>query len=96
MDNGLHDNFEARLNGQPVWLDSYAGPDYGAVRDLGWRQGWLDLTSYAGQSIVVELSVMQGLAYASYPTGAYIDEVSVGSSAGGVNRSWLPIIVADR
>jgi len=96
MDNGLHDWFEASVNGQVVWRDSYPGPDYGSMHDLGWRHGWADLSDYRGQTIVIRLVVTQGQAYASYPTGAFIDEVSVGSSPGGANRISFPVIVANR
>jgi len=96
MDNGLHDYFEARVNGQPAVRDSYAGPDFGSVRDLGWRHGWVDLGPYAGQQVEVRLAVVQGMAYASYPTGAYVDEVSVGSAAGGRIRAILPLILMNQ
>ncbi len=92
MDNGLHDSFEVRVDGQPVFSDSYAGSDYGVVRDLGWRHGWADLGDYAGQTVQVRLVVLQGQAYASYPTGAFVDEVSLGSAAGGRFTIHLPHI----
>jgi hypothetical protein len=95
MDNALHDTFEVRVAEQDVFTDSYAGPDYGVVRDLGWRHGWVDLSAYAGQTVSLRLLVRQGQAYASYPTGAFVDEVSVGSAAGGAFRVNLPRIVAN-
>ena len=94
MDNGLHDTFEVRVGDQPVFADSYPGPDFGVVRDLGWRHGWADLSGYAGRTVEIRLLVRQGQAYASYPTGAFVDEVSVGSAAGGVFVAYLPRIVA--
>ena len=45
---------------------------------------------------MVELAVVQGQEYASYPTAVYVDEVSVGSSSGGANRSILPVILLGR
>lgn len=94
MDNSSHDYFAVWLNGQRLFTDGYDGADFGTARDLGWRHGWLDLSGYAGQSVTVSLGVVQGQAYAAYPTQALLDEVSIGSSSGGVYRSRLPVIIA--
>ena len=69
-----------------------AGSDYGTVHDLGWRHGWVNLAEHAGQTVEVRLAVVQGRAYASYPTGAFVDEVSLGSAAGGSFNVHLPHI----
>ena len=34
QDHAPHDWFEVRLDGKQVFSDSYAGPEYGSVRDL--------------------------------------------------------------
>lgn len=96
MDNESHDYLVARINGHIVYRDGHVGPEFGTVRDLGWRHAWVDLSAYAGQSIYVEIAVVQGQAYASYPTGAFVDEVVAGSRAAGPQRSWLPVIIAER
>jgi hypothetical protein len=96
MDNSQHDVFEARLNGQLVLSDGYSGSDFGTVRDLGWKHAWFSLSAYVGQRVALRLAVVQGQAYASYPTGAYIDEVSIGSASGGAFASRLPVIISER
>lgn len=95
-DNTSHDYLQARLNGQAFWQDGYAGSDVGTQRDLGWRHAWLDLSAHAGQTVTVELALVQAGAYAGYPTGAYLDEVSIGPAAGGPHEVHLPLIVAVR
>nr|MBC7244086.1 hypothetical protein [Chloroflexota bacterium] len=39
-----------------VFTDGHKGPDYGTLRDLGWREGAVDLKPYAGQTLKVCLA----------------------------------------
>lgn len=94
LDNMTHDYFAVWLQGQPAFSDGYDASDYGTVRDLGWRHAWLDLRAYAGQQVRIRFGVVQGQAYADYPTEALLDEVSIGSASGGPFRAMFPTIAS--
>jgi hypothetical protein len=97
------DPFEVYLNGQEVLRDGFTwSPAWEAwyksapssPGDLGWKQGVLDLTPYAGQVVTLEFRVPNRQA-AIDNTWVYLDDISLAyreESKPAFKQVFLPLI----
>lgn len=96
------DPFEIYLNGHEVLQDGYPwttewqawhGPPLpSSPRDMGWKQGVLDLTPYAGQVVTLEFRAPNRQA-AIDNTWIYIDNINLTYREAAVYKVFLPTMM---
>jgi hypothetical protein len=98
-----YDPFELFINGTRLWDDGYdwsyewqdwkVGPPTPEVpQDMGWQQGVLDLTPYAGQMVTLEFRV-PNRSVAADNTWVYIDDIVVVNQEIPVDKVYIPVII---
>jgi hypothetical protein len=95
------DPFEVYLNGHevlqdgvswtPAWQEWHGPPLPTSPKDLGWKQGILDLTSYASQIVQIEFRIANRQ-QAVDNSWLYIDDIKTVHSVSSQKNLYLPIL----
>jgi len=78
----------AELSPTHVFTDGNPGPDYGALLDMGWREGTVDLRPYAGRNMKVCLANVTRVD-SSYNTWTIVDDARIANLE---YRVCLPVV----